>query len=219
MKKLHLFAERQRFPNKTLGAKDFRGKPYRERYEFAFKEFAYDFRLNDQSLLLFKKAGEDIHNGSLNFSHLEAPTSVMSYELFVGSLEGLSPGEPDYDKALEAWGDALRPDYEVYVQSLDLKSAVTPLRYDCQAADYRAGLHPASHMHFGFESQIRVGTRRVVTPLGFVLFVVRQRYPTEWSQLLRWENCAQLCRNVRVELNEVDERYWCDGDEQELFLA
>lgn len=50
---LDLFEERQLWPNKTLGAAHFKRLTYRQIYEECIREYAYDFRLADQSLLLF----------------------------------------------------------------------------------------------------------------------------------------------------------------------
>jgi hypothetical protein len=175
LRRMKILAERQAFPNKALGAADFRGLPYREVYGKCVREFAYDFRLSDQSLLLFVKSGDNVHNG-LSFSYYEPPAEVLPYEEFVAAQLGLSPSEPDFQDAIDSWGDELRVDYEQYVDSAELKKAVTPVRYDCKASDYRPGVHPASHVHFGFATDIRVGTRRVLNPLSFILFILRQRY-------------------------------------------
>lgn len=219
LKKLSLFAERSAFPRTSPGASELRGKPYREAYEMVFRENAYDFRLSDQSLFQFNISGTDIHNGSIRYCYYEAPIIVMSYEQFVAFELGLKPDESRYKNMIQEWGDESRTEYEDYVRSSDLKSAVTPLRYDCKANDYRPGIHPASHMHFGVENDIRVGTRRIMTPIAFVLFVIRQRYPDAWSDILKWNNPHQLCRNFRDQLKMVDEKYWCKTDEQELYLA
>ena len=219
LKKLKLFAERQRFPNTSLGAAVFRGKTYREVYDLAFKELAFNFRLTDQSLLFFKKSGTTIHDGSLSFIYYEAPVAVMSYELFLSSEFGLDPTTVEFEKMLKECGDEWLPDYEQYVRASDLKQAVTPLRYDCKAEDYRAGIHPAAHMHFGVENNIRLGSRRVMGPLGFTLFILRQHYPSSWQEVLDWPNCEVLCRQFRTALDEVDAAYWRANDERELHLA
>jgi hypothetical protein len=217
LKKLDLLSERQPFPEKSLGGAMFRGKPYQEVFAICLREFAYDFRLNDQSLLLFIKEGSDIHSGSLKYSYYEAPVSVISYRDFV--LFEAGAGEDIAEETLNEWGDELRPEYESYVSSTQLKNAVTPVRYDCQSSDYRTSVHPASHFHFGVGNDIRVGTRRVLTPVAFTLFVLRQRYPAAWEKLLKWRNSDVLCRNIRPALDLVDCKYWIPEDERELYLV
>lgn len=216
---LKVLDERQGFPNKGLGAADFKGLDYRGVYEKCIREYAYDFRLFDQSLLLFTKIGNDVNDGELGYSFMECPVKVMAYREFVGGQMGLTVMDEGFDEAVAEWGDVLRSDYEQYVTSLNLKSVVTPMRYDYNATQYKAGRHPASHVHLGFENQIRVGTQRVMKPLSFVLFVLRQRYPDEWMQFLQnHANMLPLCRNVREDLDPVDAAFSDALDQHELVL-
>lgn len=217
--KLALLADRQHSPNRSLGAAHFRGKPYREVYEISIRELAYDFRLTDQGLLLFTKAGKDIKTGTLSFSFYESPVAVMSYQEFVALQVGIIPSDPNYNKSIEEWADEFMSDYQGYVVSSDLKSLVTPLRYDYKAEDYRPGAHPASHLHFGFANNVRVATRRILNPIAFTLFILRQCYPDAWQRLLSWDESETVTRNVREFLNDVDALYWQSRDEQELFLS
>jgi len=76
-----LLEERPLSPNKHLGVSFFKGKPYRQVYEDCVREFAFDFRLIDQSLLLFLKEGRNLHNGGLSFSFYECPVQVMPYRV------------------------------------------------------------------------------------------------------------------------------------------
>lgn len=215
---LDLLEERQPSPNKTLGASRFRGMTYRQVYEECVREYAYDFLLADQSLLLFIKTGHNCHDGSLSYSFLECPVKVMVYREFVGNEIGVNIMDDDFDYEVDAWGDELRADYEQYVNSRDTKSVVTPLRYDYKASDYRPGIHPASHVHFGHENEIRVGTQRVMKPLSFLLFVLRQRYPKAWDRLRGTEKMPVHARNVRNDLDVVDVAYWSDLDQHEIYL-
>jgi hypothetical protein len=142
----------------------------------------------------------------------------MVYREFVGREIGISVMDRDSDERIDDWGDELRADYEQYVNSLVTKNSVTPIRYDYKAADYRPGIHPASHVHFGQSNEIRVGTYRVMKPLSFVLFLLRQRYPREWEQFRLSGDMATHARNVRHDLDIVHATYWDVHDEYELIL-
>lgn len=216
--RLELLEERQANPNKSLGAGHFRGMKYRQVYEECIREYAYDFRLVDQSLLLFARGGHDQHDGLLGFCYYESPVNVIPYKEFVALELGITPDHPDYKKVIKEFGDELRADYEQYVGSQDSKAVVTPLRFDYKSADYRAGIHPASHMHFGFANHIRVGTRRVMNPISFVLFILRQRYPEKWVAFRKLKTADLLCRNIREQLDMVHDDYWCQEDEHEVAL-
>ncbi len=215
---LDMLEERQASPNKSLGAAHFRGMNYRQVYEECIREYAYDFRLVDQALLLFTRAGNDEHDGQLDFCYYESPVIVIPYKEFVAMELGIAPTHPDYEKVIGEFGDELRPDYEQYVSSQDSNVVVTPLRFDYKAEDYRPGIHPAAHIHFGFANHIRVGTRRVMNPISFLLFILRQRYPEKWGLFRKLRHSDQLCRNIRDELDLVHEDYWCDEDDREVYL-
>ena len=128
LKLLDLLEEAQANPNKSLGAAHFRGMSYRQVYEECIREYAYDFRLVDQSLLLFIKGGHDAHDGTLSFSFTECPVDVMPYRDFVASAVGITPDDTSFAETLADWGDALRSDYGDYVTSEDSKAIATPLR-------------------------------------------------------------------------------------------
>lgn len=154
----------------------------------------------------------------LGFSYSECPLPVMSYREFVGNQFGVTPMDDDFELTVAEWGDDLRSDYEQYVTSSDSKAAVTPIRYDYLASDYKAGSHPASHVHFGFRNEVRVGTRRIMNPVSFTLFIIRQRYPQSWRRFLEMGQCEVLCRNVREDIDSVNAAYWQQRDDLEVAL-
>src|SRR5206468_3231766 len=111
----------------------FRKRSYREVYEECVREFVYDFRLIDQSLLLFVKCGQNCHDGSLSYSYYECPVRVLPYRVFLAGQIGVKLDTDEEAEAIDEWGDELRPEYEQYVNSLEAKHIVTPIRYDYQA--------------------------------------------------------------------------------------
>ncbi|MFQ5979222.1 MAG: DUF2290 domain-containing protein [Candidatus Heimdallarchaeota archaeon] len=78
----------------------------------------------------------------------------------------------------------------------DYKPHVAPVRYDYDPQNY-GQTHPASHLHIGFKNNIRVGSDRILTPISFVLFLIRQYYPEEWLLLLENPRNNIWCRNIR----------------------
>jgi hypothetical protein len=219
LKKIKLLEEWNKSPNKSLGAAHFKGMTYRKVFEECIRMHAYDFKMNDQALILFTKSGTDEHDGVLGFCYYDCPFNVVSYEEFVAQeCYGLSPDDPRFDAAVAEAGEAFRDDYSQYVTSQDSKAIVTPMRYDYKSSDYRPGAHPASHVHFGFANQIRVGTKKVMNPVSFTLFVIRQRYPACWERWLSGADAEVLCRNVRESLDAVHGNYWEKKDDHEVSL-
>ncbi len=219
LKEVNLFESRIPFPNNKLGAAHFKRLEYREIYDECLKEFAYNFQLSDQSLLLFVREGNDNHKGLLSYCYYECPVDVMSYDEFVENSYSLShQHELDLESFRIEFGEELREGYEQYVREMEFKRHVTPIRYDYNALYYREGIHPASHMHFGFGNQIRVGTQKILNPISFLLIILRQRYPRAWEIVLKHPNAETWCRNFRRNISKVDKAYWGKLDNQEIAL-
>jgi hypothetical protein len=215
LKRLDLFESRNLSPDYSLGASHFRKMTYRQVWEECFRAYRYDFLLADRSLLTFEKGGQTAHNGELRYAYYECPYLVKTFDEFRREMMEAIGLQQDESSELDGM---LRQDYEEYIFQCDTTEIVTPVRYDYKASDYRSGSHPASHIHFGHKSNIRVGTRRVMLPLSFVLLIVRQVYPDKWSKLLEWNDCNHLCRNVRESLETVHGDFWNHKDEKEVYL-
>lgn len=218
LREVQLLDARERFPKRTLRAADFRGKSYRAVYELSVGAFAFDFKLKDQALLLFLSEGSDCHDGRLSYSYLESPFDVISYQDFLAFQFQLPPTDPAIQELLQSGDASLAAEYEQYLASSPSKTVVTPIRYDYSAAQYRAGLHPVSHMHFGFGNEMRVATRNILNPMSFTLFVVRQRYPESWLRLSSDARNSNLFNQIRQALDRVDNAYWCSDDDREMCL-
>ena len=63
-----------------------------------------------------------------------------------------------------------------------------------------------------------MATKRILLPIAFVLMIVRPHYPASWIQFLEFDNQRLLCREIRLALDLVDTRYWCELDHQEMIL-
>ena len=207
LKVLGLYYAREWHPNyAAVRARDFRGVSYRDAWFKCYTSRYYDFILTDFSILQFRLSGQNPL--AVSYSYLECPNRITPYTDFLRSL--------DFDP--ETVGDALLPDYELEVPSFPIKAGVTPIRYDYDQERYQTGLHPVSHMHFGYESSIRVGTKRILKPLSFFLFILRQQYRHNWSNLWGLDNTEHLYRNVRESLDMIDQCYLKDQDYWEMML-
>lgn len=108
--------------------------------------------------------------------------------------------------------------YELSVQTANLRESITPIRYDLDTGAYRTCTHPATHIHIGLDNQIRIATRRLMTPLAFVLFIFRQVYPDNWHNLLQYSTELGLARRIRGDLSEVGAEHWTADDELQSYL-
>ena len=144
------------------------------------------------------------------YRYLDSPLDAMSYQDFVR----------DYLECdVEDIGEEAWPDYEDYILSSDAKEAVSPIRYDYQQRFYAAGVHPVSHLHFGLNNEIRIAAERVWRPATFVLFVLRQVYPSDWKRVLGSTHITMWSKHVREDLERVPSGFRVLEDLFEPFLA
>jgi len=163
----------------------------------------YDFRLVDHSLIQLTA------DPDASYSFLEAPLAAMTFEEFAHSTFGVDWRELEHD---------LREAYEEYLSSSVDDKPATPVRYDYSEPTYREGVHPAGHLHFGLDNQIRICTRRSMSPISFVLFVIRQFYPRQWELLLTKPAWKHLYREIRDSAVEVAPAFFKGNDLHELHL-
>jgi hypothetical protein len=109
-------------------------------------------------------------------------------------------------------------EYDLAIETATLKESLTPIRYDIDTNAYRVCVHPTAHLHIGRDNQIRIATRRIMTPLAFVLFVIRQTYPENWTKLLTYSDSLKLARKIRSGLPEIKEPNWTEKDEIQSYL-
>src|SRR5262249_2107023 len=184
----------------------FRHLSYPDIWKTCYQNQYYHFQLSDGSLIQFRVE---------NYKPLE-----VSYVFYDCPYKAISL----YDNFREEYADLiedeheLREEYTNYFAQLELKDSWVPLRYDYSPELYSEGRHPASHVHFGHNNNIRVGTKKLLMPISFLHFVLRQMYPDAWAKLVTMEYAELWCRNIREVLVDIDSRYWRALDEWEMYL-
>ncbi len=207
LKKIGLLRDTNYYPQYPENpASHFKQFSYIETWRELYSKAYYHFMLEDYSLLHFRVEGGDEQH--LSFSFMECPYTTLPYELFLEEL-GFS---------LDEVGDSFLEEYELEASNFASKDDVMPIRYDYEPELYQSGLHPASHIHFGYESDIRIGTKRILRPMSFTLFVVRQCYKSRWPSVIKHEKADNWCRNVRQSLEHVDDRFFNEIDHLEMHL-
>jgi len=171
-------------PNSQRSTTDFlrNSESYVQLYQRYLSCQAFDILLDDGSVLFFRRDPSD--KTLLSYGYLEFPYVGISYKAFVAEMGG-EVGEVD-----------LSEEYEDYRAQLPLRTHVTPIRYDWSPTLYREGAHPASHLHLGHESEMRLAVDALLTPVQFILFVLRHFYVDVWE--------GQACKTPEV-INVINE--------------
>ena len=206
---LCLLEEKVEFPKyEAYSASNFRNKTYIEIWKFAYDLRIYDFKLVDGSLLqLTVKSFDPL---LVNYSFLECPyEKIFSIEEFSVQIQTTDSSTDDFE---------LLRAYDYYLESLGMKESVAPIRYDYDPDSYMEGRHPASHLHIGRKNDIRIGSKKILNPLSFTCFIIRQMYPEEWCRLLSFPNASIILRNIRDNLEDIRRIHWNSNDNNEMFL-
>lgn len=185
----------------------FRDFPYREQWEYFWKNKYYDILMNDLSIIQFKPPTEQ--NPEYSFCYYDSPIMGESYEQFLIGL-GFS---------MKSEGYQLWEDYEESILSAPLKQYVTPIRFDYSPNSYREGVHPTAHIHIGLENHVRIATHKLLEPLSFSLFVARQTKPEHWSKFLKRNDASVISRCVRTKLQSIPQNHWNEKDSWEMYLT
>lgn len=177
---------------------------YIERWRRSREKGWFHIELEDHSLFLFDEAGE-----RASFSYLECPLDVPSFEEYLASL-GVEHTKRNRREFAE--------DYQSVVETAGAREYVTPIRFDLDPVAYRAGVHPLAHLHVGLGNNVRIGLRKRMTRLSFLLFVMRQMYPACWERLINHQWVGRLPHAIRDECIEVPVAMWNTVDQLELHL-
>lgn len=211
--KLQALARHARFPVAEYGPLHFslspevigelRVRSYLEQWKLAIANQWFHVKLADHSLFLFKEGIAP------SYSFLHCPIDVPSFAEFL-SVAGV--------KDSPASRRSLVGEYQLAFDTAGARASVTPIRFDYDPNGYRAGVHPASHIHIGLQNQIRISVSRM-TPVSFFLFVMRQMYPEAWARLIEHFPRSELKTKVRPRVDGIPPELWSDLDEIEHRLV
>lgn len=164
----------------------------------------FHIEMEDLSLFSFSEGA------ACSYSYLQCPLDVPSYRHFL-EQRNMEFSAQNRRENLD--------DYSMLLDTAGLRQHLTPIRYDLDPNGYRSGVHPLAHLHIGLDNNIRIGLRKKMTPLAFVLFVMRQAYPESWARLLQHKEADNLQKKIRLECTDVHNDWWQQQDQIEHHLA
>lgn len=177
-----------------------RNSSYYDYWSSFYRENWYDFQMKDLSLLSFNKDA----SGGNTFIYLGCPFSCPFTEEDFYSKDDLLFSEVQY---------------EDYIFSSPKYDNVPYLRYDNSIKQYKSGLHPANHFHFGYNQNNRIGCSYHIDVASFVAIVLRQFYPDAWEQVLKNSKRYPILFNIKKKLNPIETIYYNDFDKhQDYYL-
>lgn len=191
---------------------ELRGLSYEDQWKQIFGADAFHLLLTDYSLIQYRWTRVPSQGRWPSFTYMECPYAVPSMEEFAQAHFG-----SDAQESLETLSVLYS---ETALEQASLKDSAVPIRYDYDPLGYAEGVHPASHVHVGDRTQIRLATKRLFRPMTFGLFILRQVYPGHWRLLtLDDARMARLAPQIRDGLADVPSEYFGPKDKWEHQLA
>lgn len=198
------FSLQENFELSLENIKKLRELEYINQWKLAFNSNWFHIKFEDHSLITFQ------NNPSPSFQYLECPLDVPTLGEYITNT-----GRTPKDKH----SSIFQEEFEMVFDTAELRSNTTPMRYDYDEKSYRAGVHPVAHLHIGINNQIRIGLDREMNPISFLLFVIRQRYPANWENILKSSFEKNLLSLVRNSLPVVAQKYKAPFDTNELVFC
>lgn len=192
-------------------------KDYLAIYNVAMKNRDYDFLLEDDSFIQIS-CSFDGQSGTkvIRYAYYENPRRIKSYEEFL--IEHF-PDDFGQDGIVDEEQIFLR-DYEQYKMEALLKETVTPIRYDYDLENFMPIVHPISHIHIGHNNNVRIPINKILTPLKFIIFVVRNVYRKKWLSVIKEnDELKDYILTLKNKSNQLDAGYFNRDEEQLLYLT
>ncbi|ALU28222.1 DUF2290 domain-containing protein [Myroides odoratimimus] len=145
-----------------------------ETYKCAIKNEDYDILLKDESIIQFQKKSDD-----LRYAYIQNPYIFYSKEEYLNIIYT----REELDEFSEFGIDELvnENEYEQFLNEQRLNSTSNYFRYDCSPAGYEPLIHSYSHFHIGMNENTRIATSKIITPLKFTKFCIKNTYFEDWK--------------------------------------
>lgn len=171
-----------------------------ETYKCAIKNGDYDILLKDDSIIQFQKNDDD-----LRYAYIQNPNVFIPKEEYLTLIYTTEELDELIDFSIEELID--ENEYEQFLNEQSLNSVSNYFRYDCSSAGYKPLVHSYSHFHIGMNENVRIPTSKIITPLKFTKFCIKNTYFDDWkaqfeinpnfsNEVIKMKNdCQQLPAN------------------------
>jgi len=182
---------------------------YIKLFNIILKNADYDFILTDDAVFQFScSENGKLENGTIRYAYYPNPYECKSYEDFL----------IDNGENFKECGDLYREEYVQYVSECEIKQSITPIRYDYDYSLYIPGKHPASHLHIGLEENFRIPVSKMLTPVKFVVFVMKNIYFEHWNCGYDDEIQCRSFLTAKTQCEKLNRDLFSDEEKQMLYL-
>jgi len=178
-----------------------RNNNFVDAYIIALRNYEYQLLLYDDSFFQFEFL-EESSNLKLRYSYYQNPFVLPPSE---GYLESI-PGDEYLYEYDQEFADAHKKDFFLSI------------RYDYSEKEYTEGVHSVSHFHIGHGNSLRITSSISITPLLFVIFIIKNIYPKQWDSLMKDGDFLERYKKVKAKCEKIEKHFFKELDKYELYL-
>lgn len=93
------------------------------------------------------------------------------------------------------------------------------IRYDYDLNEYEETIHPISHFHIGNDNNLRIPVDKIVEPLEFGIFIIRNIYIKEWKELVKDISIKNICIKSKEKLEKIEDDFFTNAERKFLYLG
>ena len=186
---------------------------YQAIYKTAVNNLDYEFSMVDDSLLQLYLNGNIIR-----YAFIQNPIQPLSFSDFLREIFDDKDIPTDEDKLNELQSE-LQEDYEQRLNDQRLNDKAIYLRYDFDQTGYKPRVHSYAHLHIGLNQDFRIPVHSIVTPLSFVVTIIKWLYPNYWMTLLGDIELKEQFDNYKSKDENMEETMWQDSEFKDFFLS
>jgi len=187
-----------------------------ESYKCAVRNFDYDIMLQDDSIIQFQFKSEE-----LRYAFIQNPYNFYTREEYLNSIYGIDElsvlSEADITEMIISINEE---DYEQFLNEQKLNSTSNYFRYDFSKAGYRPLVHSYSHLHIGLNPDVRIPSSKILTPLKFTKFIIKNTYYNLWkSKFDEDENFIKEIEIIKKGCADLTSENWTPIEKNDLYLS
>jgi hypothetical protein len=188
---------------------------YFKAYNVGLANYDFDFLTNDQSFFQFEFHIND-QKTEIRFSFFQNPVDFISYNDYLLQLIE----EHHLVETVDEVRGLFEDEYDQFLNEQENISNYTTFRYDLDQDNYLPVVHSFSHIHVGHQNNIRIPINKVISPLKFVLFVIKNVYYLKWKN--KMENnpdfILSALKDARVHQADLNNKFWKEEEKLELHM-
>ncbi len=175
-------------------------------YKSALEKNDYHLLLFDDSFLQFDLLEQN--KPMLRYSYYQFPFNFPTYEEYLTSI----------NQDFNVVGDEYKEEYEQALLYAPIKDTLLSIRYDYSEKEYAPGIHSVSHFHIGHGSSMRISCSIFISPLLFVIFIIKSVYFKEWKLLMKDKDFLKYYEKIKEKCEEIEDSFFNEIDKYELYL-